>query len=449
MVFQVSLVNLINLVIIVTGMSISCMCFLHIKASLNLVNKQFRHSFLIIFSLLFLYIRIHLFRHILDGIPGTGVRYALEIIPFFEIITVSIMPYTMNLLLMSVTGTDKTGSWLKTLMKIMLAVHMVLLLAGCLSGLFYYYDENNIYHRSSGYIICNIIPFLMMIINMILLVWHGKNISLRVKIAFWIYIIVPLVAIIIQNIFYGIQYIIFSMAVCSVFMYLVILREQADQYKKQNKSILRLQNGIILVMADLVESRDKRTGSHLRKTAEYARIIIDQMKKHGVYTDQLTDTFVEDVIHSAPLHDIGKIHVPDAILNKPGKLTDEEYEEIKKHTIAGRDIINSAIEMMSEENSGYLKEARTLAYCHHEKWDGTGYPQGLSGEQIPLSARIMAIADMFDALLSERSYKQVFSFEEAMDIIKKESGTHFDPRIIEAFVSAEMEIHKLLCSEIG
>ena len=165
------------------------------------------------------------------------------------------------------------------------------------------------------------------------------------------------------------------------------------------------------------------------------------MKKHGVYTDQLTDTFIEDVIHSAPLHDIGKIHVPDAILNKPGKLTDEEYEEIKKHTTAGRDIINSAIEMMSEENSGYLKEARTLAYCHHEKWDGTGYPQGLSGEQIPLSARIMAIADMFDALMSERSYKQVYSFEEAMETIKKESGTHFDPHIAEVFVSAGNEIY--------
>ena len=102
-------------------------------------------------------------------------------------------------------------------------------------------------------------------------------------------------------------------------------------------------------------------------------------------------------------------------------------EEIKKHTTAGRDIINSAIDMVSEENSGYLNEARNLAYCHHEKWDGTGYPQGLSGEEIPLSARIMAIADMFDALLSERSYKQVFSFEDAMAIIKKESGTHFDP----------------------
>ncbi|MBP5328486.1 MAG: HD domain-containing protein [Spirochaetaceae bacterium] len=441
MLFHISLVDLINIVLIATGMSISCMCFLHVKVSPSLGNTKFRRCFLIIFSLLFLYILIHLFREILEGLPGKATRYVLEIIPLLETITVSILPYTMSQLLMSVTGTDITGKWLKKLMLILLVVQFVLLLAGSPFGLFYYYDQNNIYHRSPGYIISNIIPFLMMIINMILLVWHGKKNTLRVKVAFWVYLIMPLIAIIIQNMFYGIQYIIFSMVAGSVFMYVIIIREQADRYKKQNKSILRLQNGIILVMAELVESRDKRTGSHLRKTAEYVRIIIEQMKKHGVYTDQLTDTFVEDVIHSAPLHDIGKIHVPDAILNKPGKLTDEEYEEIKKHTTAGRDIINSAIEMMSEENSGYLKEARTLAYCHHEKWDGTGYPQGLSGEQIPLSARIMAIADMFDALMSERSYKQVYSFEEAMETIKKESGTHFDPHIAEVFVSAGNEIY--------
>lgn len=449
MIFQVSVVNLINLVIIASGMGIAGMCFLHIKASLNLGRGEFRHCFLIIFSLLFLYIFTHLLRQILEGLPGPGIRNALEILPIIEIITVSITPYTMNQLLMSVTKTDIKGRWLKNLMKVLLGLQIVLLVVGCSLGWFYHYDQNNVYHRSPGYFFSNIIPLLMLIINMVLLIGYGKNITLRVKIAFWGYIIMPIIAIFVQGMFYGIQYIIFSMVAGSVFMYLVILSEQAEQYKKQNKSISRLQSGLILVMAELVESRDKRTGSHLRKTAEYARIIIDQMKKHGVYTDQLTDTFIEDVIHSAPLHDIGKIHVPDAILNKPGKLTDEEYEEIKKHTTAGRDIINSAIDMVSEENSGYLNEARNLAYCHHEKWDGTGYPQGLSGEEIPLSARIMAIADMFDALLSERSYKQVFSFEDAMAIIKKESGTHFDPKITKAFAGAEEEIRKLLCSGIG
>ena len=232
MLFHISLVDLINIVLIAAGMSISCMCFLHVKVSPSLGNTKFRRCFLTIFSLLFLYILIHLFREILEGLPGKATRYVLEIIPLLETITVSILPYTMSQLLMSVTGTDITGKWLKKLMLILLVVQFVLLLAGSPFGLFYYYDQNNIYHRSPGYIISNIIPFLMMIINMILLVWHGKNITLRVKVAFWVYLIMPLIAIIIQNMFYGIQYIIFSMVAGSVFMYVIIISEQADRYKK-------------------------------------------------------------------------------------------------------------------------------------------------------------------------------------------------------------------------
>ena len=135
--------------------------------------------------------------------------------------------------------------------------------------------------------------------------------------------------------------------------------------------------------------------------------------------------------------------MPDAILNKPGKLTSEEFNEIKKHTTAGHDIITSAMDMVSEESSGYLNEARNLAYCHHEKWNGTGYPQHLAGEEIPLSARIMAVADVFDALVSRRSYKEPMTFEKAMEIIREGSGTHFDPNVVEAFLQAEDEVRKV------
>ena len=162
-----------------------------------------------------------------------------------------------------------------------------------------------------------------------------------------------------------------------------------------------MQNGLIMVLADLVESRDKCTGDHIKKTAEYARVIMEQLKKDGVYSEELSDEYIEDVVRSAPLHDIGKIQIPDAILNKTSGLTSEEFEIIKSHTIAGKNIITSAIDMVSEETSGYLNEAKNLAYCHHEKWDGNGYPQKLSGEDIPLSARIMAVADVFDATVIE------------------------------------------------
>ena len=214
--------------------------------------------------------------------------------------------------------------------------------------------------------------------------------------------------------------------------------------RTQTEALSKFQNGLILVLADMVESRDQCTGDHVRKTAAYTDIIMRQMKKEGIYTDQLTDEFMYDVFHSAPLHDVGKIAVSDVILNKPGKLTDEEFEIMKTHTTAGAHVIERAMKEVSGEGSTYLKEARNLAYYHHEKWNGTGYPCGLKGEEIPLSARIMAVADVFDALVSKRSYKDGFPFEKAMSIIEEGSGSHFDPQVAKAFMDAGDEVRAVM-----
>ncbi len=211
--------------------------------------------------------------------------------------------------------------------------------------------------------------------------------------------------------------------------------------QKKTQELAQMQNALIIVLADIVESRDENTGAHVRKTARYTEIILNSLRKKGYYNDELTDQFISDVVHSAPLHDVGKIQVPDAILNKPGRLTDEEFEIMKKHTTAGHNIISQAISLVP--NSGYLAEARNLAAYHHEKWNGTGYPYGLSGEDIPLSARVMAVADVFDALVSKRSYKEPFTFDEAMKIIREGSGKHFDPLVVEAFLSEEAEVKEV------
>ena len=221
-----------------------------------------------------------------------------------------------------------------------------------------------------------------------------------------------------------------------------------ESLEHQSEVIRKLQNGLIMVLADMVESRDKCTGDHVRKTAAYTDIIMRELKKEGVYTDQLTDAFMDDVVNSAPLHDIGKIQVSDAILNKPGRLTDEEFEIMKTHTTAGAEVIAHAMKTVSDDNSGYLKEAMNLAHYHHEKWNGQGYPCGLKGEEIPLSARIMAVADVFDALVSRRSYKDGFPFEKAMDIIREGSGSHFDPRVAEAFMNASDEVRVVMNSHM-
>lgn len=210
-----------------------------------------------------------------------------------------------------------------------------------------------------------------------------------------------------------------------------------EDVEAKGEEISHMQNGLIYVLADLVEGRDKNTGDHVRKTAAYVRLIMNKMREKGLYPDILTDEYMADVINSAPLHDVGKIMVSDTILNKPGRLTDEEFAIMKSHTTAGNKIIASAMSLVSD--SGYLKEAKNLATYHHERWDGTGYPSGKAGEEIPLSARIMAVADVFDALVSKRSYKDPFPFEKAMSIITEGAGTQFDPQIAALFAEAGEE----------
>ena len=211
-----------------------------------------------------------------------------------------------------------------------------------------------------------------------------------------------------------------------------------EESEHRAEIIEKMQSGLIILMADLVESRDKSTGDHIRKTAAYVRIIIDELKKEGVYADELTDEYVGKVINLAPLHDIGKIHVSDAILNKPGRLTDEEFAKMKGHTTAGYEILVNAKDLVPEAD--YLEEAQNLAAYHHERWDGKGYPNGLRGEEIPLSARIMAVADVFDALVSRRCYKPPFSYDTALNIIQEGAGSQFDPKIVEAFLNAKESV---------
>lgn len=211
--------------------------------------------------------------------------------------------------------------------------------------------------------------------------------------------------------------------------------------REKNEVIANMQNGLIMVLADMVESRDKNTGDHIRKTAAYVRIIMEQLLTDHIYPEQMTEEFINDVAHSAPLHDVGKIKISDTILNKPARLTDEEFAIMKTHTLEGGKIIDQAINIVPD--SGYLAEAKNLAMHHHERWDGKGYPSGLAGEDIPLSARIMAVADVFDALVSKRSYKEGFPFEKAMDIIREGSGTQFDPQIAAAFLRAEDKVRRV------
>ncbi len=217
-----------------------------------------------------------------------------------------------------------------------------------------------------------------------------------------------------------------------------MMRDSAEQAQERELNLTIMRDSLMLTLADLIESRDLNTGQHIKKTAAYVRIIIEELQREGLFLDILTEDYVESVIRSAPLHDIGKINVPDAILNKPGKLTDEEFSVMKTHAAVGGRIIEHIIS--TTPDTDYLAAAKDLATYHHEKWNGGGYPEGLSGEDIPLVARIMAVADVFDALVSDRAYKKGFPLEKAFAIIREESGSHFDPRIVDAFFAVKDEI---------
>lgn len=196
-----------------------------------------------------------------------------------------------------------------------------------------------------------------------------------------------------------------------------------------------MQFNIIVMMAEIVENRDENTGGHIQRTAKYVEIIADNLKR-GPYKEYMTDQFINDIKVAAPLHDIGKIHVSDLILNKPGRLTSEEFEIMKTHAEEGRKLLTHTKAHLGEFS--YLDMAIDMAAYHHEWWDGSakGYPEHLSGEAIPLCARIMAVADVFDALTAKRCYKEAMPVKKAIKIIKSETGTHFDPIVVDAFLDS-------------
>ena len=209
------------------------------------------------------------------------------------------------------------------------------------------------------------------------------------------------------------------------------LRERSAQLLERSEHLVRLQNGIVHTLADLLESRDKNTGGHIDRTSAYMKILINAMMARGVYSGEMAGWNLESVVSSARLHDVGKIVIPDSILNKPGPLTKEEFQKMKTHASEGERIIDNAIKQTGDAE--FLRNAKLVTTYHHERWDGSGYSYRLKGTDIPLLGRIMAVVDVYDALASERPYRKALSHEDAVRIIMEDSGRHFDPAIAEVF----------------
>jgi putative two-component system response regulator len=210
-----------------------------------------------------------------------------------------------------------------------------------------------------------------------------------------------------------------------------------DMVNEKMQTIVELQDGLLRTVANLVERRDGTTGDHIERVQRYLRILIDGMKKTRIYEEECSQWDVGLLLRSSQLHDIGKIAIRDSVLKKPGRLTPEEYEHIKEHTSIGARVI-SDIEKMTPEQA-FLRYAKIFASSHHERWDGQGYPEGLSGEDIPLLGRMMAIVDVYDALVSERPYKKAIPKEKAIQMMLEGSGRQFDPALMEVFLNVVNE----------
>ncbi|KQN48740.1 two-component system response regulator [Pseudomonas sp. Leaf48] len=216
------------------------------------------------------------------------------------------------------------------------------------------------------------------------------------------------------------------------------LRDHNDyleqEVERRTREVTAIQDVAIQAMASLAETRDNETGNHIRRTQHYIKVLAQYLRDHPRFSHFLNEQTIESLFKSAPLHDIGKVGIPDHILLKPGRYTEQEFEIMKTHTTLGRDAIQLAEDRLGFR-ADFLNLAKEIAYSHQEKWDGSGYPQGLAGDDIPISARLMAVADVYDALISRRVYKAGMPHAQAVEIIRQGRGTHFDPDVCDAFLS--------------
>lgn len=214
-----------------------------------------------------------------------------------------------------------------------------------------------------------------------------------------------------------------------------LTNQMIEELSVKSDEVVLTQDASILGMATLAEARDNETGAHILRTQRYVKLLAQQLQSHPAHSAYLTDDVIDLLYKSAPLHDIGKVGIPDAILLKPGKLTDDEFVIMKTHATIGAEALATAQERLG--STSFLRLAQEIAETHHEKWDGSGYPNQLSGRQIPLSGRLMALADVYDALICKRHYKPAFSHEKSRGIILEGRGTHFDPDVVDAFLALE------------
>ena len=293
------------------------------------------------------------------------------------------------------------------------------------------------YSMGISVVVCYLVILLYFILIFVFTVRRIKYLEVRKRINVMSFLFISLFILISQIIFPEILISSLVPAFSLIALYINIEDPVLRRMKNYNSEI-------VTSFATLVESRDSSTGSHVKRTKSYVKILLDEIKTNNLYSSIMTKDFEDKMMNAAPMHDIGKISIPDTILQKPGKLTDEEYSVMKKHSVLGGEIIQEIFKDMDDKE--FLNIAYDVTRYHHEKWNGNGYPEGLVGKEIPFSARIMAIADVFDAISAKRCYRDAMPLDKCFAIIKEGKGVDFDPVLTDLFLNAREKVEKV-CKE--
>lgn len=293
------------------------------------------------------------------------------------------------------------------------------------------------YSMGISVVVCYLVILLYFILIFVFTIRRIKYLEVRKRINVMSFLFISLLILISQIIFPEILISSLVPAFSLIALYINIEDPVLRRMKNYNSEI-------VTSFATLVESRDSSTGSHVKRTKSYVKILLDEIKTNNLYSSIMTKDFEDKMMNAAPMHDIGKISIPDTILQKPGKLTDEEYSVMKKHSVLGGEIIQEIFKDMDDKE--FLNIAYDVTRYHHEKWNGNGYPEGLVGKEIPFSARIMAIADVFDAISAKRCYRDAMPLDKCFAIIKEGKGVDFDPVLTDLFLNAREKVEKV-CKE--
>ena len=293
------------------------------------------------------------------------------------------------------------------------------------------------YSMGISVVVCYLVILLYFILIFVFTVRRIKYLEVRKRINVMSFLFISLLILISQIIFPEILISSLVPAFSLIALYINIEDPVLRRMENYNSEI-------VTSFATLVESRDSSTGSHVKRTKSYVKILLDEIKTNSLYSSIMTKDFEDKMMNAAPMHDIGKISIPDTILQKPGKLTDEEYSVMKKHSVLGGEIIQEIFKDMDDKE--FLNIAYDVTRYHHEKWNGNGYPEGLVGKEIPFSARIMAIADVFDAISAKRCYRDAMPLDKCFAIIKEGKGVDFDPVLTDLFLNAKEKVEKV-CKE--